>query len=222
MTVPSLCGRPDFCPFDDTSCQRTPFRSSINPRSVDAVNASHQRLCSSPEWADHLQNDILPRLMADLELGDEMLELGPGAGAATDWLCRRVRRLTAVEMDPTAADSLAARYPDGNVSVVLGDCVDAGLPPESFDSIGSFTMLHHIPTAARQFAVLAEALRLLHPGGVLVGSDSLASNDLHDFHLGDIYNPLDPARLLIQLQTLGFAPISIRVGDELTFSAHKP
>ena len=83
-------------------------------------------------------------------------------------------------------------------------------------------MLHHVPTTPQQVAVLAEALRLLRPGGVLVGSDSLGRNDLHDFHAGDIYNPLDPARLLIQLQTVGFNPISIRVGDELTFTARKP
>lgn len=54
-------------------------------------------------------------------------------------------------------------------------------------------MLHHVPTVALQNRLLAEVLRVLRPGGVLIGSDSLASNDLHLFHDGDTYNPVEPA-----------------------------
>ena len=94
---------------------------------------------------------------------------------------------------------------------------------ESFDSVG---YVHHAAPRARppalQDQILAEALRVLRPGGVLVGSDSLASNDLHHFHDGDTYNPVEPASLLSRLQTLGFGKITIRVDDVLTFVAHKP
>jgi SAM-dependent methyltransferase len=83
-------------------------------------------------------------------------------------------------------------------------------------------MLHHVPTAAQQNAILAEVLRVLRPGGVLIGSDSLASNDLHHFHVGDTYNPVEPAAFLTRLQTLGFGPITITVDDRLTFTARKP
>ena len=38
-----------------------------------------------------------------------------------------------------------------------------------------------------------QILRVLRPGGVLVGSDSLPSQSLHAFHEGDIYNPVEPA-----------------------------
>src|SRR5205814_4081099 len=92
----------------------------------------------------------------------------------------------------------------------------------SFDSVGTFTMLHHVPTAAAQDRILAEALRVLRPGGVLIGSDSLASNDLHAFHAGDTYNPVEPAAFLTRLQTLGFGKITIWVDQVLTFMAHKP
>lgn len=66
-------------------------------------------------------------------------------------------------------------------------------------------MLHHLPTQARQFSTLCEAFRLLRPGGVLLGADSLASQELHRFHEGDTYNPIDPARLLVFVQAAGFA-----------------
>jgi hypothetical protein len=83
-------------------------------------------------------------------------------------------------------------------------------------------MLHHLSTDSQQHATLAEAFRMLRPGGVLIGSDSLASNDLHHFHADDTYNPVEPAWLVTQLLTLGFRPIAVRVGDDLTFTAHKP
>lgn len=189
---------------------------------VEDVNNKHENLCSSPEWAAHLQTELLPRLTAGIELGDDLIELGPGYGAATDWLSRRVRRLTAVEVDPATAKSLAERYRDGNVIVLVGDGGNANLEPASYDSAAAFTMLHHVPTAHKQLTLLARLLDLLRPGGVLIGADSLASTDLHEFHSGDVYNPIDPARLLILLQTIGFAPIAIRVGHEMTFTAHKP
>jgi hypothetical protein len=63
---------------------------------------------------------------------------------------------------------------------------------------------------------------VLRPGGALFGSDSLASDDLHRFHEGDTYNPIEPASLLVRLQALGFARITIMVDDDLRFVAHKP
>ena len=186
------------------------------------MNADHQRLCSSPEWAEHLRLETLPGLLAGVELGDEMLELGPGPGGATALLRLRVRRLTALEVDAEAARALADRLAGSNVTVVQGDCTNTGMRNESFDSIGTFTMLHHLPTDTQQHATLAEAFRMLRPGGVLIGSDSLGSNDLHHFHADDTYNPVDPAWLVIQLLTLGFRPIAVAVGDEITFTAHKP
>ncbi len=186
------------------------------------MNEDHAKLCSSPEWAAHIRGEILPALTQHADLGADMIEIGPGPGAATEWLRHRVGRLTAQEVDPTAAAVLAGKYAGGNVAVVVGDAADLSFPDESFDSAGSFTMLHHVPTLARQNKILAEVLRVLKPGGVLIGSDSLASNDLHHFHAGDTYNPVDPAWLLGRLQTLGFGEITITVDETLKFVAHKP
>lgn len=83
-------------------------------------------------------------------------------------------------------------------------------------------MLHHVPTAAAQYQILAEALRVLRPGGALAGSDSLASNRLHAFHHGDTYNPAEPPTLLVWLRALGFTPVTITLGDVLMFTARKP
>ncbi|MFJ2910972.1 class I SAM-dependent methyltransferase [Streptomyces sp. NPDC087228] len=186
------------------------------------MNKRHAELCTSPEWAAHLQDSVLPVAIARAELGREMLEIGPGPGAATEWLRTRVERLVAVEVEAEAASLLADRYAGTNVEIHHGSGTELEFADDSFDSAASFTMLHHVPTAALQNRLLAEILRVLRPGGVLVGSDSLPSHSLHEFHEDDIYNPVEPAAFLVRLQTLGYVDITLGVGDRLTFSAHKP
>jgi SAM-dependent methyltransferase len=186
------------------------------------MNEEHAKVCSSPEWAAYIQDEVLPSVTEHADLGADMLEIGPGPGAATEWLRHKVTRLTSVEVDGAAAEKLAARYAGTNVTIVAGSATRLGYPDGSFDSVGSFTMLHHVPTVAMQNEILAEAFRVLRPGGVLVGSDSLASNDLHHFHADDTYNPVEPASLLARLQTLGFGKITITVDESLKFVAHKP
>jgi ubiquinone/menaquinone biosynthesis C-methylase UbiE len=186
------------------------------------MNENHARVCTSPEWAQHLQDDILPKVSRDVDLGSEMLEIGPGPGAATEWLRGRVGKLTVIELDEAASAKLAARYAGTNVEVVSGSATELPYQEASYDSVGCFTMLHHVPTLALQNKILAEALRVLRPGGVLIGSDSVASDGLHHFHEGDIYNPVDPASLIARLQTVGFAAMTVTVGDVLMFTAVKP
>jgi SAM-dependent methyltransferase len=183
------------------------------------MNSNHDNLCGSPEWAAHIQDEVLPVVTAQVDLGREMLEIGPGPGAATAWLCQRVARLVALERDEAAATALAGKFP--GVEVTVGDATAMSYPDCSFDSVGSFTMLHHVPTTALQNQILAEALRVLRPGGVLVGSDSLPSDGLHGFHEGDTCHPVEPSAMLVRLQTLGFAAVMVAVDEVLMFTARK-
>lgn len=186
------------------------------------MNENHANILGTPEWAAYLHQDILPVVAQGIDLGDELLEIGPGPGAATEWLRHRVRRLVAVELEAEAASALKERFAGTNVEVVAGDATTLPYPDGSFDTVGMFTMLHHVPTRQLQDAILAGALRLLRPGGYLIGSDSLASDALHRFHEGDTYNPVEPAGLLPRLQTLGFGEVTITVADRLMFRARKP
>jgi ubiquinone/menaquinone biosynthesis C-methylase UbiE len=155
-------------------------------------------------------------------LGDELLELGPGPGASTEWLRARVRRVVAIDHDKPAADALARRFAHTNVEVLHGDATALEFDDASFDSVASFTMLHHVPTRALQTRLLAEVLRVLRPGGAFIGYDSLHSDELHHFHEGDTYNPIDPPVLLTILLALGFCDVTMTVDWALKFVAHAP
>ena len=185
------------------------------------MNENHAVLCASEDWAEFLETEVLTPLAATVDLGGELLELGPGPGASTRWLRQRVERMVALELDADAAAKLAGEFEGTNVTVQVGDCTQIPFEDESFDSVATFTMLHHLPTQAQQFAALTEAYRVLRPDGVLIGSDSIASQGLHEFHEGDIYNPVDPPRLLVFLQAAGFARVTLMVGLGLRFTAHK-
>ena|ERR1022692_503717 len=210
------------CPSGDTRWQRTPWLLTGQIRNVAVVNENHATLCASPEWAARIQTELLPALVAGVDLGEEMLEIGPGPGAATEWLRHQVRYLAALELDQSAAEKLSAAYAGTNVRIVVGDAADMVFADACYDSVGTFTMLHHVPSVTLQNRVLAEIFRVLRPGGVLIGSDSLASSDLHHFHVTDTYNPVEPAAFLTRLQTVGFCKITIIVDGVLKFIARKP
>jgi ubiquinone/menaquinone biosynthesis C-methylase UbiE len=185
------------------------------------MNENHAKLMPSPEWAAHIQDEVLPLATEGVDLGADLLELGPGPGAATDWLRHRVSRLVAVEHEEAAVSKLTERFASTNVEVLPGDAAALGFPDASFDTVATCTMLHHVPTRALQDKVLAEAFRVLRPGGTFLGSDSLPSDNLHHFHEGDTYNPVEPAAFLTRLQVAGFAEITLRVGHNLIFTARK-
>jgi SAM-dependent methyltransferase len=139
------------------------------------MNQRHLEFCASAEWADIVETEILPWAVGDLDLGDDVLEVGSGPGLTTDVLRRRVPRLTAVEIDPDLARSLKERLRDSNVQVIRADATRLPLESGRFSAATSFAMLHHVPSRELQDGLLAELCRVLRPGGLLVGSDAVGT-----------------------------------------------
>lgn len=178
------------------------------------MNDAHNELCSSPGWAEYLRTDVLPLVLDGTGLGHAMIEVGPGFGLATDVLRLRVTDLTAVEIDPALAQGLAVRLAGTNVTVLQADGAHLPFGSGSFSSAASFTMLHHVPTASLQDALLAELARVLQPGGVLIGADSLDDAEFREFHEDDVCVPVDPADLPGRLRRAGFAHVNVGTSDE--------
>lgn len=183
------------------------------------MNADHLELCASEGWREVLRDLILPYALADTRLGDDVLEVGPGPGMATDLLRVDLVRLTAVELDEGLADALAARLAGTNVEVVHADATAMPFEDGRFSGAVSFTMLHHVPTGDLQNRLFAEVARVLRPGGIFVASDSVASAELAALHVDDIYNPVDPATIEERLLGAGFATVDVR-SNEFGWAAH--
>ena len=127
----------------------------------------YHKLCGNDEWRGVVRDSILPWALGDLDLGDDVLEVGPGYGATTDVLGELVPKLTAVEIDPDLAAMLMDRFAGkDSVSIVRGDATALEFPDGRFSGEASFTMLHHVPTDALQDRLFAEVSRVLQSGGV--------------------------------------------------------
>jgi SAM-dependent methyltransferase len=176
------------------------------------MNREHLELCSSAEWAERLRTELLPWVFEAVDVPDDLLEIGPGPGAATAVLRERVRRLTAVESDPDLAARLKDRFADDpSVTVQHADATDLPFADGGFDAAASFTMLHHVPSVELQDRLFAEVARVLRPGGVFFGTDSLDGPGFQRLHAGDVCVPVDPLTLDERLRRAGFARVDLAV-----------
>jgi SAM-dependent methyltransferase len=187
------------------------------------MNESHLKYLASPEWAHTVETELLPYIEAAGDLGDEVLEIGPGPGITTDLLRQRVRRLTAVEMDPSLGAGLQERLGGTNVTVIVADATQAGLPSSHFSTAACFSVLHHMPSADHQDRLFTELHRVLRPGGLFVGQDSLDLEPIRLGHADDTFTPVDPEELGVRLATAGFGETKTHVlGYHFRFVSRKP
>ena len=135
------------------------------------MNLIHRVYCRSRIWRAHVRA-LLPWALDGISLErSAVLELGPGPGLTTDWLVPRVASLTCVEYDEADASALARRHP--GVVVRRGDATALPFESGSFDAVVCFTMLHHLPSAAAQERLCAQA-RVVRSNGLLLRARTAA------------------------------------------------
>lgn len=107
-------------------------------------------------------------LLDGLAIGpaDEVIELAPGLGVTARLILRRKpRRYTGVERDAKAVQWAARRLPSSpDISVVVGGADRTSLPAASASVVVGEAMLS-MQTAEHKHLIVAEAFRLLRPGG---------------------------------------------------------
>lgn len=170
------------------------------------MNLLHHWICRSAYWERTVAAALLP-----WALEGNVLEIGPGYGAATAILRSRATHLTCVELDLRLARRLLRRTAGSNVTVVRADAMYLPFADASFDAAACFTMLHHVPSLPFQDRLFTEAARVLRPGGVFVGTDSIDSTLLKVIHIGDTLTAVDPRNLPNRLQAVGFSGIAVDV-----------
>ena len=187
------------------------------------MNWFHRQVCRSGRWRRRVEGELLPCTLQGVELGDDVLEIGPGPGVTTDVLRGRTSRLTALEVEAAAAAALEKRLTGTGVRVVHGDGAAMPFADGSFSGVVAFTMLHHVPTAELQDRLLAEARRVLRPGGVFAGFDGVGSFLFWLVHLGDTYFPVNPDTFGRRLEAAGFTSVAVERGwGRFRFRATRP
>lgn len=187
------------------------------------MNRLHRWYCRSSFWKQRVEQDILPWSLSGVDLGNEVLEVGPGLGLTTDWLRHQCENIACLEIDPILAGSLRHRMANTNVSVQCGDATAMPFPDQAFSGVVSFTMLHHTPSPALQDRLFAEAYRVLRPGGTFAGTDSMKSILMRIFHICDTMVLVDPRTLPARLEAVGFKGVKIAIGaGRFRFLAHRP
>jgi SAM-dependent methyltransferase len=190
---------------------------------IDTMNRYHQRYCRSAGWARRVRDGLLPWALQDVDLGPDVLEIGPGFGATTKVLAPGIENLTVIELDPRLAAGLAERVAPASVTVVEGDGTAMSFADALFSGAVCFTMLHHVPTPQLQDRLFAEAFRVLRPGGVFAGCDSRPSLRFRAVHLFDTMTVVPPETFAARLEGVGFTDVRITpTPRRVRFFARKP
>ena len=128
-----------------------------------------------PEEFGHISFVTLPqlrRMAAELRLdpGATLVDLGCGRGGPALWMARETgARLVGVDFSAVAIEQAKARAADlgmaGQAQFVVGTFADTGLEANVADGAMSEDALQYVPDKR---AAVAEAARILRPGGRLV------------------------------------------------------
>jgi SAM-dependent methyltransferase len=171
-----------------------------------------------------------PLAVADLHEGETVLDLGSGGGIDVILSARRVGPTgRAYGVDMTAemlalARANAAQAGATNVEFVEGTIEDVPLPDASVDVVVSNCVIN---LSTDKPAVLAEAHRLLRPGGRFGVSDVVAEDRLgtaqraeRGSHVGCIAGALSVAEYRAGLREAGFTDVSVTPTHQVADGMH--
>lgn len=153
------------------------IRSTLG--TVPTMSPVQKAFCRSAQWRAFTRQLVLPWALQRTKLTGEVLEIGAGSGAMAEQLLATAPAITMCVTDfdqsmvSTAVENLA-RF--GNrVTARQADATALPFGDSSFDTVLSWIMLHH--TVAWEKA-LTEAVRVLRPGGLLLGYDLVSAGPM--------------------------------------------
>lgn len=144
-------------------------------------------------WDEIERPDIAPKLArviseAGVREGDRVLDVGTGTGILIPFILEAVGtagKVTAIDPSPKMLAAAAQKRFPPNVEFIEAGMEECGLPDQSFDRVICNAVFPHFSDEGR---ALAEAFRLLVPGGVLMISHPIGREAVNDLHrnAGDV------------------------------------
>lgn len=181
----------------------------------------HRWYCSSAHWSHSVERRLLPWVLADVDVGDQLLELGPGPGITTYVLRRRTGQLTCVEIDERLAARLSARLRDTNVRVLRGDATYLALRtrPSRASSRAPCCITSRAPSSRIEFSVKRGGC--FAPEACSSARTAISSPFFRMIHAFDTLVPVEPAALAGRLDAAGFRDTRIDIAERVfRFRAH--
>jgi ubiquinone/menaquinone biosynthesis C-methylase UbiE len=172
------------------------------------MNALENWYCSTSLWRWMTRERLLPWLLDRADLGNRLLEIGAGAGAATAELRKRVPQVISLEYDRAYATRLTQKNGSGD-GVVQGDAANLPFADRTFSSAVAILVLHHLRSSEQQDRAFAEVHRVLQPGGRLLAFDILDGWFNRVIHTKSTFVPLRPDTLVTRLTASGFSAIAL-------------
>jgi ubiquinone/menaquinone biosynthesis C-methylase UbiE len=173
------------------------------------VNRFENWFCASSLWRAMTRKQVLPWLLSGSELGEHVLEIGAGPGAATEELRKRAGRVTSIEYSHAFAAGIARRIKSKNGAVLQGDAAALPFPEKTFSAAIAVLMLHHLKSPEAQERAFAEIFRVLRPGGVFLAVEIQAGWLNRIGHIRSTFVPVSPASAPDRLAPAGFSNVSI-------------
>ncbi|MGB7282490.1 MAG: class I SAM-dependent methyltransferase [Candidatus Acidiferrum sp.] len=181
------------------------------------MNRFENWFCASSFWRGVTQKKVLPWLLSGVELGDSVLEIGAGAGAATEELRKRAGRVTSVEYSRQLVTQLVRRNKcqDGSTAgrgeSLQGDACALPFPEKTFSAVIAVLMLHHLKSREAQDAAFAEVFRVLRPGGVFLALEIQDGWLQRVAHIRSTFVPVAAASAPERLAAAGFSSLTAEV-----------
>src|SRR5712671_6914467 len=175
------------------------------------MNRYETWFCGTRLWRWVTRRQVLPWILRGSQLGEHVLELGAGPGAATEELGRLAGRVTSLEYDHAFAAKLGVHLNGSNAAVIQGDAATLPFANGTFSSAIAILMLHHLRSNELQDRAFTEIWRVLRPGGIFLAFE-IQDGWLHRVgHIRSTFVPVTPASAIARLTATGFSKVTVDI-----------
>jgi SAM-dependent methyltransferase len=173
------------------------------------MNALEHFFCSTSLWRRLTHRHLLPWVFSGAQLGDHVLEIGAGYGAATAGLLQLAPQVTSLEYDERSIAKLKTKNAGLNIAPVCADAAQLPFADQTFSSAVAILVLHHLKSKELQNRAFHEVHRVLRPGGSLFVFE-INDDWIHRIgHYRSTFTPLSPGSAFARLTTAGFSKVSV-------------
>jgi SAM-dependent methyltransferase len=165
--------------------------------------------CSTSLWQQMTHRFLLPWVLSGARMGDHVLEIGAGYGAATGHLLKLAPRVTSLEFDPRLLRKLKANHQCAELTTLCGDAATLPFADQSFSSAVAILVLHHLKSREQQDRALSEVHRVLRPGASFFAFEINDSWIHRAAHYKSTFTPVAAGSAFARLAKVGFSKISV-------------